>query len=269
MTENYLEEILGWRKDYQNTLLEDFGWLSIINLLWLTAGDYRIGSAESCDIRLPTGCPEVLGTLVVADTLTFTCTEGLTILYQQEVIRELRLGLGQSGNSELLVHGDIALSLIRRADELGIRIYHKKAESRLHFRGLNWFAIDPAYCVKATFTAYDKPRLVEVPNILGSTFEATIPGELKFSLAERNYRLLPTSSKNGLFIVFKDKTSSESTYPPGRFLQAELPQSDVLMLDFNKAYNPPCAFTPYATCPLPLPENHLDIAVLAGEKRYL
>ena len=146
-----------------------------------------------------------------------------------------------------------------------------ESDARRHFAGLSYFPLDPAYRVKATFVPYDKPKTVPVPNVLGQLVPMESPGRVEFSIGGKPYSLAPvyeTSRHEDLFFIFRDLTSRSETYEAGRFLHTPLPANGVVDLDFNRAYNPPCAFTEFATCPLPVKENQLQVRISAGERRW-
>jgi uncharacterized protein len=170
-----------------------------------------------------------------------------------------------------LAAGDFRMFVIQREDRFGVRMRDLKSAKRVGFKGLTFFPIRPAYRVRAAFTAYEQPRTVAVPNVLGQAPEMTSPGYVTFRVNGRTFRLEPvyeTDEKKDLFFIFKDLTSRDATYPAGRFLHAPLPEHGVVSLDFNRAYNPPCAFTDFATCPLPTKENQLAVRIEAGELAY-
>src|SRR5205085_359946 len=136
------------------------------------------------------------------------------------------------------------------------------------FKGLHWFPIDDSYKVTAIFEQLDTPKEILIPNVLGSSFKMKSPGTLKFKIGGKAYSLQPVEEGDHLFIIFRDLSSKTETYGAGRFLYADKPVNGRVTLDFNKSENPPCAFTSFATCPLPPPQNRLDVAINAGEKRY-
>jgi len=159
--------------------------------------------------------------------------------------------------------------LIKREERSGIRVKDSNSEARRNFKGLHWFPVDESYKVAARLEAFPEPKEVMVPNVLGGKFKMKSPGILKFSLKGKEYQLQPVDEGDGaLFMIFRDTSSENETYKSGRFLYAEKPVNGEAVLDFNKAENPPCAFTPYATCPLPPPGNSLEVEIKAGEKRY-
>ena len=159
--------------------------------------------------------------------------------------------------------------LIKREERFGIRLKDSNSEARRNFKGLHWFPIDDSYKVAAHFEAFPEAKEVSIPNVLGGNFKMKSQGTLKFSLKGKEYALQPVDEGDGtLFIIFRDKSSESDTYKSGRFLYADKPVNGEAVLDFNKAENPPCAFTAFATCPLPPPQNNLEVEIKAGEKRY-
>jgi uncharacterized protein len=264
--DSYTQEIQHWRAAYEASLRAEYGWLSIIALHWLE-GEQSLGASGT--IPLPAGrAPDQLGILITDDDFVrFVGNEADPVFYQGKTTTELTLELPSNGNSELFFFGDFGISVLRRGTRYGVRIYDKAADTRYN-ADFSWFPVDPAYRLNATFMPYGQARTVTVTNILGGTFEQDIPGEVRFEFQGDRFTLLPTRHPEGLSFVFKDLTSSDLTYPAARFLKSELLPQNKVILDFNKAHNPPCAYTPYATCPLPLPENHLSTRILAGEQRF-
>jgi uncharacterized protein (DUF1684 family) len=164
---------------------------------------------------------------------------------------------------------DLTLTLIKRGERYGIRLRDKNNSSRREFKGLRWFPARESYRVTAKFIPHQQPTELAVPNVLGDVLKMPSPGLLVFKLNGREYSLAPVSEDDGkLFVIFRDLTSGKQTYPSGRFLYADAPVNGQVTLDFNQAVNPPCAFTPYATCPLPPKENRLKVAIAAGEQTY-
>ena len=158
--------------------------------------------------------------------------------------------------------------MIQRGSRTGIRLKDASSAARRNFAGLHYFPIREAFRIKAKYTPYDQPRKIRIVNVLGDASEDLSPGYVEFDLAGKHCRLEPLLEGNLLFFIFKDKTSGRETYPAGRFLYANLPKAGRVILDFNKAINPPCAFTPFATCPLPPRQNRLGVSIEAGELRY-
>ena len=165
--------------------------------------------------------------------------------------------------------GGVKLFVIHRGTRYGVRVKDNNSKFRKSFTRLAWYPVDPGWRVTAKFIPYSQPRKVLFDSQTGDKQEMTIPGVVEFARGAKMVRLTPVLEDNELFFVFRDATAGKTTYPAARFLYAEAPgKAGTVELDFNKAYNPPCAFTPYATCPLPPRENRLTIAVEAGEKKY-
>jgi len=155
--------------------------------------------------------------------------------------------------------------VIQRGARYGIRLWDNQSPARLNFAGTRWFPVKESYRVTAQFTSYPQPKMIPILNILGDTEPTPSPGFAMFELEGKQCRLEPVLEGDQLFFMYKDATSGKETYPAGRFLYTALPADGKVVLDFNQAHNPPCAFTPYATCPLPPKQNHLSVAVEAGE----
>ena len=169
----------------------------------------------------------------------------------------------------MLELGRLSLHVIERGGRLGIRLKDRESPLRKAFTGLSWFPIDERYRVVARFVPYDPPKALKVPNVLGNVTPMPSPGRAEFTIDGKAVQLdgvLEEPDATELFFIFRDQTSGHETYGAGRFLYADLPKDGKLVLDFNKAYNPPCAFTPYATCPLPPPQNRLPVRIEAGRR---
>ena len=166
--------------------------------------------------------------------------------------------------------GTISLFVINRDGKKALRVKDSEAETRTHFLGLDYFPIDPSWRIEADWVPFERPREVSIRNILGSVSPALVLGKAVFKRDGHTYELLPIQEDPDglLFFVISDQTSGDETYAAARFLYAAPPTDDKVILDFNKAQNPPCAFTPFATCPLPPKENELNLAIKAGEKKY-
>jgi uncharacterized protein len=264
---DYQTTIETWRDDYCSKLLAPQGWLSIVGLVWLEEGTNLIGSGQECLFPLDTRVPERLAEFrLESGVVSFESEQDF--IYQDQPTRTVRFEMFEDQNSAYLHFGDMAFSVLRRGEQYGLRIFDNKAESKRNFKGLTWFPVDPAYRVQATFNRYEQPKKLTISTVMGGRFEEMISGEVEFILHQNTYRLLPMESPEGFFFIFKDSTNADLSYPAGRFLYTDLPEDGVITLDFNKAHNPPCEYTLFATCPLPLKENYLEIPILAGEKRY-
>jgi uncharacterized protein (DUF1684 family) len=238
----YSEEIRGWQTNRATRLKAEDGWLSLVGLHWLREG-----------------------TNTIEDLGTFTLSNGKVTLGPSD----LRTDADENGPT-VVTRGSTRFYAIKRSDRYGIRVKDANAETRVHFRGLDYYPIDPKWRVAARFEKYNPPKKIPITDITGTTSDQPVPGALVFTVDGREYRLDPIlEGEEDLFIIFKDETSRDTTYPAGRYLYAKLPGPDGrVIVDFNKAYNPPCAFTPYATCPLPPQQNRMTLRVEAGEQRY-
>jgi uncharacterized protein (DUF1684 family) len=251
-TTAFESEIAQWRHDREARLRSDGGWLTVAGLFWLHEGANRVGRDPSNDIVLPDGPPQAG---------TFDLHGGKVTMKTADAVRELR-----PDSSDAAKVGRLSLFLIKRGEKYGIRLKDPQSEYRHSFHGIEYFPASEAYRVTAKFMA--EPRKIPILNIIGQTEQQDCPGYAVFSLNGRELRLSPVLEGPNLFFIFRDQTAGKETYGAGRFLDAPMPKDGTVVLDFNKAYNPPCAFTPYATCPLPPPENRLAVRIEAGEKKY-
>ena len=273
---SYRASIEQWRSDYEASLKADGGWLSICGLVWLHEGENRFGSDPLADVVLPdAGIPPQAGafdfhtgnvTLHLNPGVVATL-DGKSATATSEPFPEL---LPDSPKAQLAL-GDFTLLVHKSGDRFAIRVKDKNCKLRRDFTGLHWFPINESYRVIARFTPYDPPKNVEMQNLAGDTVKLTSPGYVTFSLNGADFRLeavLDDPQKANLFLVFRDLTSNTETYPAARFLDTEAPKDGIVVLDFNKAYNPPCAYNPYTTCPVPPESNRLHTRIEAGEKKY-
>lgn len=172
-------------------------------------------------------------------------------------------------NGDRIIMGDLILYVHTSGNRFAIRVKDRNSKLRKNFSGLQWFPTDETYLFTARYVPYDSPKQTETQNILGDVEKVSIVGYVSFSLRGQEYRLDAEGLESGgLFVVFRDLTSGKETYGAARFLAAEAPKDGRVLIDFNKAYNPPCAYNPYTTCPLPLPGNRLRVGIPAGEKMY-
>lgn len=267
---SYEDEILAWRKEREDSLRSDEGWLTLVGLFWLHEGENTVGANAACDIPLPeNSVPEQVGILTFHDgnvTLRVTCAEPVTVDGERLEDAILRDDSSEQGASKIAIR-DITFFVIRRGDEYGIRVRDKNHPARQTFGGRKWFTINPAYRLRATFTAYAEARSFSIVNTVGITTQSDNPGTLDFTLNGQTLRLQALAAGDEqLWLIFKDATSGKQTYGAGRYLYAKRLEDDFYELDFNRAYHPPCAFTQFATCPLPPRENTLPLAIEAGER---
>lgn len=260
-----------WRTQRLAELTKPEGWASLIGLHWLDPGSHRVGSAADNGIRLLMG-PGHLGVFSVRERKArFTPDAAVTIDGQPSRGGALRSDADDGGASVITFDDGKGLAtVIQRGGRLALRVKHADAESRVRFTGLQYWPGGPQWRVQARFIPHPPGKTLPIANIIGTTDEIPNPGVVAFTRNGTPFRLEALDQGEGtLFLVFADRTSGHGSYGAGRFIDAPMPGADGrLVVDFNRAYNPPCAFTPFATCPLPPPENRLDLRVEAGEKTY-
>ncbi|MBZ0222737.1 MAG: DUF1684 domain-containing protein [Dokdonella sp.] len=268
---DYVKSVETWRAQRVERLTAPTGWLSLIGLHWLKEGANRVGSAVDNDIVLAAG-PAHFGTVTLTEgkvSIRLDPTAGALINGQAGVGAQM---LDDAHEVPTTVSaGTVNFYLIDRNGSKGLRVKDSQAEARTHFRGIESFPIDPSWRIEATWVPFDPPHTLETPNVLGQIDSYPVPGKAVFERDGKTFELLPVIEVPGdkeLFLIFADRTSGKETYGAARFLYAPMPRDGKIVLDFNKAYNPPCAFTGFATCPLAPPENRLDLRVTAGEKKY-
>ena len=266
----YKAEIEQWRKEREAKLLKDNGWLTVAGLFWLKNGENHVGTASSNEIALPPqSAPARVGSFLFRNGKTvFTAESGVEVSASGKPIRSLEMKPDEPGPADIITIGALSMFVIRRGDRYAIRLRDNNSSFRKQFSRLHWFDLDETWRVRAKWVPYNPPKKIGVLDIVGITEPATCPGYAVFTLAGKELRLEPTDEDGELFFVFRDLTAGKETYPSGRFLDAVAPRDGYVILDFNKAYNPPCAFTPYATCPLPSPQNRLQVRIPAGELVY-
>lgn len=268
---DYSKGIEKWRSDEEKDLKKETGWLTVAGLFWLKDGINTVGVGPKFDVRLTDNFKKgKFGEINFKDGAAALKVEsGVEAKSDGKSISRIDLVSDEKGKPTEIRTGSQTFFLIRREDRFGIRLKDSKSKARLGFKGQHWFPIDESYKITARFEAFPEPKELMVPNVLGGFFKMKSPGLLKFNLKGKEYSLQPVTEEDGkLFIIFRDGSNLSETYSAGRFLYADAPASGEAVLDFNKAENPPCAFTPFATCPLAPPQNSLDVAIKAGEKRY-
>jgi uncharacterized protein (DUF1684 family) len=245
-------------------------WLVLAGLFWLKPGANAFGTASSNPIVLPAGtAPAKAGVFeLTGDEVTLKMEPSAAAIIDSQPVMTATLQPDTSGKPTVVALGRLRMHVIKRGDRTGIRVKDLQNPALRNFTSLRFYPIDTAYRVTATWVPSDGKRTVDVPNVLGDVTPTTIPGEVRFTVNRQQLKLtaLGGDAATGLFFVFSDTTSKTETYPAGRFLEADAVKDGTVVLDFNKAYNPPCAVTPYATCPIAPKENRLAVAIPAGEK---
>jgi uncharacterized protein len=272
---SYADSIRTWQADRQERLRSKTGWLTVAGLFWLEPGENTFGTAPDNRIVLPAGsAPARAGSFVLetganGGTVTLHADPGAQTKIGDTPVTVRILAGDDTGEPDVVSLGRLSLFVIRRGGRVGIRMKDPESPIRKSFRGLEYFPIDPACRVSAEFNPITPPQKIPVPNILGYADSMLVPGRLVFTLKGKRCVLLPLRedpADSSLFIIFRDGTTGTGTYGGGRFLSAAPPRGGRVILDFNLAYNPPCALNPYTTCPLPPEGNDLKVAVRAGEK---
>jgi uncharacterized protein (DUF1684 family) len=267
---SYKAEIEKWRQQREAALKADDGWLTLAGLFWLKEGKNTVGTGPRNDFVLPQGsAPAAVGVFQFDHGRTiFQSAPGVEVTVDSKRETRATLKPDTSGSPDLVRVRDLTMYVIQRGERYGIRLKDKNGKGRREFAGTKWFPVKEQYRLRAKFVPYHPPKMIAIPNILGQIDQEASPGYVEFKLQGHTCRLDPVSEGDRLFFIFKDLTSGKETYPPGRFLYASMPKNGEVILDFNKAVDPPCAFTPYATCPLPPKQNYLRLRIEAGELRY-
>jgi uncharacterized protein len=273
-------ELLAWRTQRAKGLLAPEGWMALVGLDWLKAGANSFGSTPDNSITVPSVVTH-LGVLQLdhgtvklmppaGSFPTGLAVDGHVPVTGQKLVTD------ESEHPSKITAGTLTMVVIRRGERLGLRTWDSRAPTIVQFHGLRWYEPNPRYRVEARWTPYHPPKAINLTTIIGTNEKAEVPGVAEFTLEGKTLRLEPAMESPGekqLFFILRDATSKTDTYPASRFLYTAMPdhglsQPGKLVLDFNRAQNPPCAYTAFATCPLPQKGNMLPVAIAAGEKRY-
>lgn len=269
--ETYEAELMAERAERVQRLTAPDGWLSLIGLHFLVEGDNLVGSAAENQVVLAAG-PARVGNVVVTagGTARLQVAPGVDVRVNGVPVLSAELGDGRTGRAATVSCGTVSFFVIERGGRLALRVRDTEAKRRREFAGIDYFPVDTTWRIEATWEPYARPREVPIRNILGQESRAIVLGRAVFTRDGHRIGLIPIQEAPGepLFFVISDLTSGTETYAAARFIYADPPRDGRVVVDFNRAINPPCAFTPFATCPLPPPENQLPIAVRAGERDY-
>lgn len=265
----YTAEIEHWQRERVASLKEEEGWLNLVGLFWLKEGSNTFGTDQQNDIVFPKGDP-FIGTFERQQgKIRVQIKAGSKVTSAGKPVTDVEVIPDYKVEPPMFQLGSLRWFIIKRADEYAVRLRDLESPQLTHFKGIECFPIDKNWRVEAKLEMPDRPKMLTITNIVGGTYRLPLAGTLVFRLRGRTYRLEATHGDDQLFVVFGDETNGEETYGSGRFVYVNKPGADgKTILDFNKAYNPPCAFTPYATCPLPTRANRLSLRVEAGEKNY-
>jgi uncharacterized protein (DUF1684 family) len=269
---DYAAEIQQWRERRVASLTSEDGWLSLAGLFWLEEGESTFGSAKSNDLVFPAPAPGSIGSLVRSgEEVRIQVMPGIDVLHDGKPVSEMVLKNDADGDPSILTHGSLSWYIIQREEgRLAVRLKDSQHPNLASFHGIDSYPIDEAWRVEAHVALNDAPKTLSIPTIYGTVLKEPSPGALVFEVGGETYRLdyLPEGN-DAFFVIFGDTTNKDATYQAGRYVYVDPPGADgKTFIDFNKAYNPPCVFTAFATCPLPPAQNRLQVGVTAGEKRY-
>ncbi len=264
----YQASVEKWKADLVEDLKQN--WLPLAGLFWLKPGENTFGSDAANTFVLPRNSAPARGGsfLLQGKDVSVKFASALTATINGKPATAAKLDPDPNGPASVIEMGTLRMFVIRRGDRIGIRVKDLDSPAVKKYQGPEFFPLNPAYKVTATWVPSDGKKTVDVPNVLGDVTPTPVAGEARFKIngQEVSLQALGGDPQKGLFFIFRDLTSKTDTYPPGRFLDTEAVANGTVVLDFNEAYNPPCAVTPYATCPLPPKQNQLAVAIPAGEK---
>lgn len=266
---SHRQQVEAWQRNRDARLRADGGWLTLAGLFWLKPGASSFGADPHGEIVLPAPAPAHAGTFVLDGArVRVEAVPGVALTLAGKPVDRRQLQSDAGGaEPDVLSLGALRLQVIERHGRYAIRVKDNDSPVRRQFKGLRYYPINARYRVVARFVAHTKPVTITVPNVLGLAEDEPSPGYAEFTLDGKSFRLDPVTEPGEprLFFIFRDQTAGKTTYGSGRFLYADPPRDGAIVLDFNQAYSPPCAFTPYATCPLPPAQNRMATAIEAGE----
>lgn len=268
LTETQLAEINNWRAELDANLRKEVGWMTLAGLFWLEEGDNKIGAHPDNNIILPNGIAiDFIGNLkYTQEQVHIKIEAGITVTSEGSAIQEMELKPDASGEPTLLEVNNFVMILIQRGERMAIRLWDKNHPNREKFTGREWYPSSAAFYLEADFSTYDPPKSIPITDIVGDTYDSPVVGVVSFTLDGVDLQLDALDGGEGaLYLIFKDLTNGKETYQAGRYMYTKKPISGKVALDFNQAYNPPCAFTDFATCSLPPSQNYLQVEIKAGE----
>ena len=263
----YQQDYKKWQADLTNDLRTR--WLTLVGLFWLKDGTNRVGGDHKDEIPLPENkvAPQIGVIEFHGGKAVFTAAAGAKVTADGKPVKTIELKPDITGKPTTLMIGDIKFLMIQRGQKFGVRVRDANSDALKQFKGPEFYPLSGDYVVMAKFIPDDKPHKVRIPTVLGEDAEIDSVGYVEFTLNGQKQRLHALSEgDNELFFIIKDQTAGHGSYPAGRFLYTSMPKDGKVVMDFNRAHNPPCAWTAYATCPLPPKENYMSTKVEAGEK---
>jgi uncharacterized protein len=261
----------AWHAQRERRLTAEDGWLTLVGLLWLKEGENVAGSGSGANVVFPSKAPARLGTFTrKGNAVTFQPAPGVVVTEGGKPFAGGPLRSDADATTDVLEAGGLRFNVVVRDERVGLRVKDPDATKRRDFHGIPTYPPDPRWRIEARWEPAAPGTSIPVPTVLGTVDQMPAPGTAVFTIDGKEFRLTPVleEGEEDLFFIFTDSTNRTDTYGAGRFLYANPPKDGHVVLDFNRAYNPPCAFSPYATCPLPPKQNRLAIPVTAGEKRY-
>ena len=270
----YTASIEAWQETRNEEMRDTSSWLSLVILHWLEEGESTFGSDSSNTILFPEKAPALAGTLILEDSVvTLQVAEGVDIRQAGKQVQEIVLNHDMDEETTFLQMGSFNFYIIKRPEGYALRVKDSQNPELLAFDDIPNFEIDPDWKLEARLDWHETPKSIQIPTVLGSERTQQCPAIMVFEVDGESYELSPYMSFYGdpvWTLIFSDLTNGETTYGGGRFVDIIAPEvgTEYITLDFNKAYNPPCAFSEFATCPLPPPENRLPVAIPAGEEMY-
>lgn len=269
VSDTYKQDVEDWYGDRIETLKEPTGWLRLAGMQILDDGENSFGSGQGQDVRFPEGTiPDHAGVFILKNgNVLMKSAEGVELIHDGEPVREMVIFNGEEAPA--IQHGPLEWFVIQRQELIAIRLYNKENEKADNFDGFPRFPVDPEWHLNARFEPHPDSTTIPIANVLGQTDQVVSPGTLRFEVNSTDYTLDVLESSTGrFFVIVGDQTNQTDSYPAGRYMYVDPPGKDGrTIIDFNKLYNPPCAYTVYSTCQLPPPQNRLDLAITAGEKR--
>ncbi|TYP95134.1 hypothetical protein LX73_0429 [Fodinibius salinus] len=271
--QQYQQEIRKWHQQRASSLTEEDSWLTLAGLYTLPDGTHTFGADSSNDIIFPAKAAAQIGTITKKDSsFGVQIKQGITVMHDTSRISSMQLQTDLKDEPTTLRHNDLLWYIIERRGTYYLRLKDTDHPNLTSFSGIKHFPVTKRWRKKAQFIPFDKPKVISIPDVMGEVYQDSLYGMLEFNINGQDYSISPLGHPENdeeFFIIFGDQTNGESTYSGGRYMYVSTPdENNITHIDFNKAYNPPCVFTNFATCPLPPTQNRLDVKITAGEKMY-
>ncbi|MCH7406795.1 DUF1684 domain-containing protein [Belliella aquatica] len=269
--EAHTEEIENWYNNRVASLKSENGWLNLIGLYWFEQDSNRLGMNVGSELLVDDALfPEFFGTFGKVGKQVYFSPEIDGIKIGEELITEKVLVFDPENDfSPTITYGTYRMSVLQRSDLVGLRLRNVESDLIKDFQGIDRFPVNMEWRFEARFIPYEPVKEIPISNVLGQTYPAEAIGYLSFGFEGRIYNIDALEEGDQLYLIFADGTSGAETYGGGRYLYTQkADENGIVILDFNKAFNPPCVFTPFATCPLPPRQNILELAIEAGERNW-